>query len=202
MKHLILTGFLFLGLNTFSQGLKVIEIDSLPETEQENIDRIVNKDGWVHIRFGGKSSIWNFSNKEYMLNVFGKCTDNTRMPGYLIEFSKYYGDGSFAHIDFASSGKNKFARINFYVDNTDFGDPFLKFKRKEYSIFYQALKSGKLLRIDFFDKAHNPKTGDDELSLNRSISFKLGNNDFLEIPVDCKVFTQSGAPSESALPAN
>lgn len=202
MKHLFLISTLFLGMISNGQGLNVIEIDSLSEAELKDIDRIVNKDGWVHIRFGGKSSIWNFSNKEYMLNVFLKCTDDTRMPGYLIEFSKYYRDGSYAHIDFSSSGKNKFARINFYVDNTDYGNPFLKFKRKEYSIFYQALKSGKLLRIDFFDKAHNPQKGDDELSLNRSISFKLGNSDFLEIPVDCKVFTQSNTPSEEVHPAN
>ena len=201
MKYLILIGCIFLGTNTYSQGLKVIEADSLSEAELENMDNLVDKEGWVHIQFRGGSSISNFSNKEYILTILMNCSDTTYTPKYLIEYSKHYGDGNFEYIDFTNSNSNKFTKTTFYVDDHDFGDPFLEFETENFSIFHQAVKSGKVLTIVFFNMEYNPETGEDELSLNRSIDFKLGNSEFLDIPVDCNVFTQSPAPSEEALPA-
>jgi hypothetical protein len=51
MKHLLLIGFLFLGITSFSQTMKVINVAELTEAQLENMDSIVDKEGWVHIRF-------------------------------------------------------------------------------------------------------------------------------------------------------
>ncbi|MFI0430159.1 hypothetical protein [Mariniflexile sp. HMF6888] len=202
MKYLIVIGCLFLGTNIYSQGLKVVEADSLSEAELENMENIIDKEGWVHIRYEGESNIYNYSNKDYILAVFFSCLDTTQTPKYIIEFTKNYRDGTYGGVDFASSKGGEFAKINFYVDAIDFGDPFYEFDTENFSIFYQALKSGKLLTIAFFNMEYNPETGDDELSLNRSIDFKLGNSEFLDIPVNCNVFSESTAPSEEAITAD
>lgn len=199
MKHLLLIGFLFLGITSFSQTMKVINVDELTEVQLENLDEIVDKEGWVNIIFRGESSARNFSNKEYILNVLMNCSDKSYSPKYLIEFTKHYRDGTYAYIDFVNSVTNKFTKTNFHIDHKDFGDPFSEFEKESFAEFHQALKSGKLLTISFYHMEMNPETGDDELSLNRSIDFKLANGELLDIPVDCNVFNQQESPVEEAV---
>lgn len=202
MKHLVLIGFLFLGITSFSQTMKVINVDELTEKQLENMDKIVDKEGWVNIIFKGESSARNFSNKEYILTVLMNCSDKSYTPKYLIEFTKHYRDGSYEYIDFVNSVKNKFTKTSFYIDGKDFGDPFSEFEKESFAVFHQALKSGKLLTISFYDMEMNPETGDDELSLNRSIDFKLANGELLDTPVDCNVFNQQESPVEEAVDAD
>lgn len=57
--------------------MKVINADDMSDTDLENIDEIVDKDGWVNIIFEGENSIRNFSNKEYILTILMNCSDNT-----------------------------------------------------------------------------------------------------------------------------
>ena len=201
MKHLILISCLLLGINTYGQGLKLVEADSLSQAELENIENLVNKEGWVHIRYKGESIISNYSNKDYMLALFFSCSDSIKTPKYLIEFTKNYSDGTYEGLDFVSSTRDRFDQIIFYIDTIDFGNPFMEYELEKFSLFHQALISGKLLTIAFFNMEYNPETGDDELSMNRSIDFKLGNSEFLDTPVNCNVFSESTAPSEEALPA-
>lgn len=199
MKYLLLIGFLFFGNTAFSQTMKVINADDMSDTDLENIDEIVDKDGWVNIIFEGENSIRNFSNKEYILTILMNCSDNTYLPKFLIEYSKHYEDGSYAYIDFVISVSNKFTKTNFQIDEQDFGYSFSEFEKESFMVFHQALKSGKLLTISFYDTALNPETGDHELSLNRSLDFKLANGEFLDIPVDCNVFNPSESPIEEAV---
>lgn len=199
MKHLLLIGFLFLGTITFSQTMKVINLDELTEDQLENLDEIVDKEGWVNIIFEGESSARNFSNKEYIFTVLMNCLDSDYTPKYLIEFTKHYRDGTYTYIDFVSSVKDKFTKTNFQIDQKDFGDPFAEFEKESFAVFHQALKSGKLLTISFYHMEMNPETSDDELSLNRSIDFKLANGELLDIPVDCNVFNQQESPVEEAV---
>ncbi|SKB91546.1 hypothetical protein SAMN05660841_03061 [Sphingobacterium nematocida] len=199
MKHLLLVGFLFLGITSFSQTRKVINVDELTEVQLENLDEIVDKEGWVNIIFEGESSTRNFSNKEYILTVLMNCSDSSYVPKYLIEFTKHYRDGTYAYIDFVNSVTNKFTKTSFYIDRKDFGDPFSEFDKESFAVFHHALKSGKLLTISFYHMAMNPETGDDELSLNRSIDFKLANGELLDTPVDCNVFNQQESPVEEAV---
>lgn len=201
MKHLLLIGFLFLGITSFSQTMKVINVDELTEAQLQNIDEIVDKEGWINTIFEGESSIRNFSNKEYILTVLMNCSDKSYTPKYLIEYSKHYDDGTYAYIDFVNSETNKFTKTNFHVDGEDFGDPFSEFEKESFDVFHQALKSSKLLTISFYHMAMNPETGDDELSLNRSIDFKLANGELLDFPIDCNVFNQQESPVEEAVDA-
>lgn len=201
MKHFLLIGFLFLGITTFSQKMKVINVNNLSESELENIDEIVDKEGWVNIIFEGESSVRNFSNKEYIFTILMNCSDKSYTSKYLIEYSKDYSDGTYAYIDFVNSVTNKFTKTIFYIDGKDFGDPFSEFEKESFSVFHQALKSGKLLTISFYHMDMNPETGDDELSLNRTIDFKLANGELLDTPVDCNVFNQQESPVEEAVDA-
>lgn len=201
MKHLLLVGFLFLGITTFSQTLKIINVNELTEYELENMDEIVDKEGWVNTISEGESSIRNFSNKEYIFTVLMNCSDKSYTPKYLIEYSKHYDGGTYAYIDFVNSVTNKFTKTNFYIDGKDFRDPFSEIEKERFAVFHQALKSGKLLTISFYHMEMNPETGDDELSLNRSIEFKLSNGELLDISVDCNVFNQQESPVEEALDA-
>ena len=66
------------------------------------------------------------------------------------------------------------------------GNSFLKPKSKDFIKFYQALKTAKKITIKVFSSEMNPDTAKEELKLNRSIDFKLGNNTFLDLPVNCK----------------
>lgn len=199
MKNLLLIGFLFLEITAFSQTMKIIDVDDLSESELENMDEIVDREGWVNAIFDGESNIQNFSNRDYILLILINCSDNNYTPKYLIEYSKYYGDGTYAYIDFVNSVSNDFTKTNFYIDKEDFGDPFSEFEKESFSVFHQALKSGKLLTISFYHLAVNHETGEDELSLNRSIDFMLANGELLDIPVDCNVFNQQDSPTEEAM---
>lgn len=63
MKYLLLIGFLFFGNTAFSQTMKVINADDMSDTDLENIDEIVDKDGWVNTSLKEKTPFVIFPTK-------------------------------------------------------------------------------------------------------------------------------------------
>ena len=180
---------LFLSSITFAQNQQhknFIDADKLSESQLAHMDRLVPKNGWVLVKYKGENYIKNFSNKDYVLSIAVKCSKQTQKPSYLIEYSSNYGDKEMGGIDFLSSSKMDFAKVKFYLDGKNFENPFSKAKNNNFNLFYQTLKTAKILKIETFNNDFNPNTGKDELKLNRAIAFKLENAALLDVPVNCK----------------
>ncbi|RQO71723.1 hypothetical protein DBR43_10765 [Pedobacter sp. KBW06] len=188
-NHLLTICFLFLSSIAFAQNQQPknsIDADKLSASQLAHMDRIAPKNGWVLVKYKGENYIRNFSNKDYVLSLSVKCSKSTQKPGYLIEYSSNYGDKEMGGIDFLSSSKMDFAKVRFHLDGKNFENPFSRAKNNNFSLFYQALKTAKILKIETFNNEFNPNTGKEELKLNRAIDFKLENAALLELPVNCK----------------
>lgn len=188
-NHFLIICSLFLSSITFAQNQQhknFIDADKLPESQLAHMDRLAPKNGWVLVKYKGENYIKNFSNKDYVLSIAVKCSKQTQKPSYLIEYSSNYGDKEMGGIDFLSSSKMDFAKVKFYLDGKNFENPFSKAKNSNSSLFYQALKTAKILKIETFNNEFNPNTGKEDLKLNRAIDFKLENAALLDLPVNCK----------------
>jgi len=188
-NYLLIICSLFLSSITFAQNQQhknIIDADKLSESQLAHMDRLAPKNGWVLVKYKGENHIRNFSNKDYILSLSVKCSKPAQKPGYLIEYSSNYGDKEMGGIDFLSSSKMDFAKVKFYLDGKNFENPFSKVKNNNFSLFYQTLKTAKILKIETFNNDFNPNTGKDELKLNRAIAFKLENAALLDVPVNCK----------------
>lgn len=188
-NHLLIICSLFLSSITFAQNQpqkNIIDADKLSESQLAHMDRLAPKNGWVLVKYKGENHIKNFSNKDYILSLSVKCSKPAQKPGYLIEYSSNYGDKEMGGIDFLSSSKMDFAKVKFYLDGKNFENPFSKVKNSNSSLFFQALKTAKILKIETFNNEFNPNTGKEELKLNRAIDFKLENAALLDVPVNCR----------------
>lgn len=180
MKEIFLSAT-FLGCSLFlnAQNDSTIYLDKI---EESKFYKLQSK-GWVILEAGnGEKQLANFSNKDFMLYFSLDC----KTPYYLIEYNDNYGDGDFGGVDFASSRAKNFQKTSFFVDGKDFKDPFDYKNKNAVAAFKTALMSGKKLSIQFFNEEFNPEKGEDELKLNREISFALQNNDLLKTSVTCE----------------
>ncbi|WP_128330710.1 hypothetical protein [Apibacter sp. HY039] len=121
----------------------------------------------------------NCSNKDYHLFFSITCEKATDRPGFHIEFSNNYRDGSYGGIDFLSSNDDR--EVQLLVDGKSFQNPFKNYEETQFKKFTEALRNAKILTIQVYD--HDDFT--QELKLNRSIDFKLENGDLLDYPVQC-----------------
>jgi hypothetical protein len=192
---MILTGFrkgLLTGLLTISiyalQAQTNDHILQVPETLSEqqlsSWKKSLPKDGWFILHFKKNGDrLFNYSNKEYEMSLWFNCIEKGK-PGFLIEFSDSYGDGNYGGIDFISSNTKNGNRIQFLLDNKDYGDPFAKGGDK-LAAFKVALKKAHKLTVSVYGKELNPQSGKDEEKLNRSIDFKTEHGELLDSPVNC-----------------
>jgi hypothetical protein len=186
--HIFKAILLFLSFYSFSQKKgndTIIDADKLSDKQLSNIQKIVSKKGWVVLKTKEGNMISNYSNLDYVAYWYN-CKSPSPKPTLLIEFSNHYGDGDYGGIDFFSTNKNDFDKVNYYLDDTDFKNPFKNFEKNNFKKFYSSLKTAKILTIKFYNKNQNFDTGKDELKLNRSIEFKLAHGQFLDLPVICK----------------
>lgn len=162
----------------------VITIDNYEEVDFEAFRQIISTEGWVQINYKGDLFIKNYSNTDYDLSLSVNCLQAKKTPSYLIEYSHNYRDGDYGGIDFISSARQDYAKVEFLIDGQNYQDPFSK-KSNTFADFSTNLKTGKILTIKVYDNEFNPHTGKDELALNRAIDFKLGNAPLLETKVTC-----------------
>lgn len=161
-----------------------LEIMVIDDHSEEEFYSIQNK-GWQLISYRGKTTLSNFSNKDYVLNFPITCKNDSEKPSFLIEFSNNYRDGNRGGMDFTSSNSDNFAKIVFLIDDQPFGNPFNDDDKTVFESFKTALKKGNTLTIQFFNDAFNPETGDDELALNRELDFMMGHSELLNVAIDC-----------------
>ena len=181
MRREILLSVTFLGCSLFlnAQNDSTIYLNKI---EESKFYKLQSK-GWVILDSGnGENQLANFSNKEYYLYFSLDC----KTPSYLIEYNDNYRDGDFGGVDFASSREKNFQKTSFLIDGKDFKNPFDTDQKNSVADFKSALMKGKKLSIQFFNEEFNPEKGEDELKLNREISFILQNNDLLKTSVTCK----------------
>jgi len=160
----------------------------VPETSSEkqllSWKKSLPKDGWFILQFKKDGDrLFNYSNKNYEMSLWFNCTGKGK-PGFLIEYSDSYGDGNYGGIDFISSNAKNGNRIQFLLDNKNYGDPFTK-GDNQLAAFKVALKKAHKLTLSVYGKEFNPQTGQDEEKLNRSIEFKLAHGELLDRPVNC-----------------
>jgi hypothetical protein len=127
--------------------------------------------------------LFNYSNKNYEMSLWFNCTGNVK-PGFLIEYSDSYEDGNYDGIDYISSNTKNGNRIQFLLDDKDYGDPFAKGDDK-LALFKVSIKKAHKLTLSVFNKELNPQTGKYEEKINRSIEFKLEHGELLDRPVNC-----------------
>ncbi|MDN3706642.1 hypothetical protein QW060_05795 [Myroides ceti] len=184
-KYFFISTLLLTGLLSYAQNKHIIEADNLSESQLTTIDKMASKDGWVLIKYKGENYIRNFSNSDYILSLSVHCSDTSKKPGYLIEYSDRYGDGEMGGLDFSSATSQYHAKVVFYLDGKSYENPFASGKNKNMKPFFENLKKAKKLRIDFFDAEFNPETAKEELKINRSIEFKTANAELLDQAVNC-----------------
>jgi hypothetical protein len=185
--HFFKTILLLISFYSFSQKKlndTIIETDKLSEKQLNDIQKIVSKKGWVVLKTKEGNIISNYSNLDYVA-YWNNCKNPPQKPILFIEYSSHYRDGDFGGIDFFSSNKNDFAKVNYYLDDIDFKNPFKNFEKNNFNKFFTSLKTAKILTIKFYDKEKNFETGKDELKLNRSVEFKLAHGQFLDLQVIC-----------------
>jgi hypothetical protein len=183
MKLILKLTFVLWSFISFSQSKKndtIIDTDKLSEKQLAKIDQLVSKRGWVLLKTKEGNMITNFSNKDYRLS-WGNC----KTPNIYIEYTKNYRDGTFGGIDFDASDKNKYAKVEYFLDAKNYNNPFKLFNKTKFKPFFDNLKTAKVFTINYYDKELNPETGKNEMKLNRSIDFKLANGSFLDEPTNC-----------------
>lgn len=188
-KQLLIVGSLCWSSISFAQNQQnknIIEADNLSATQLEHLDDTAPKDGWVLVKYKKENYIMNFSNEDYIFKLSIRCPEAAQTPSYLIEYSRSYGDKEMGGIDFLSSSQMDHAKVKFYLDGKDFGDPFSNTKNKNFTDFYQALKTAKILKIEVFDQEPDPEGAKEGLKLNRSIDFKVAYGALLDTVVKCR----------------
>ncbi|MBD8348789.1 MULTISPECIES: hypothetical protein [unclassified Dysgonomonas] len=179
-KYILTTFLLLVGLHSFSQENNIIiDADKFSEEQLSNIANIASPDGWVLLKYEGENHLSNFSNKDYILYFSIKCTEPSQKPLFLIEYSNNYRDGDYGGIDFVSS-KDDHREVIFLLDGKEFKNPFKNPDEIQFEGFIEALKKATVLTINIYDY-----TASNELELNRSLDFKLGNGELLESTVNC-----------------
>ncbi|MEL6810160.1 MAG: hypothetical protein AAFP76_02370 [Bacteroidota bacterium] len=183
-KYFCFLFFIIFGLHADAQSEKndsIIDGDKLSRQELYSLQ----SKGWMHMKYRGMKYLLNLSNKDYILHFSINCKDSSQKPGFLIEFSNNYRDGTYGGIDFASSELNTSRKIEFFIDGQEFQNPFEDFDETIFKSFKDALKEGKILTIKCFDLEFNTETGKDELELNRELKFMLANGKLLDEAIDC-----------------
>lgn len=185
MKKIIYTLlfiFPFSGLMQ-AQEKTYFEFNSLDKSSIEQINKEGSKAGWIIIKSLDEKYLVNYTNPEYSLFFGLNCEDKNSKPYYIVEYTAKYGDGDFEGIDFISSLKDDYEKVDFIVDDVNFENPFNNSKKMK--PFQEVLSTGKVLTINVYYKEIDEFNKNAEPELIRSMKFKIQNNDLVKESVKC-----------------
>jgi hypothetical protein len=169
--------------NLWAQSKTYFKFEELNEKNIQQVRKEGSKEGWIIIEKNNEKYLVNFSNAEYTLFFGLNCEVRSNSPYFLVEYTDKYRDGDFAGIDFISSSRADYDKVDFLVDKQNFGNPFKEVEHIQG--FEDALKAGKLLTINVYMQEAAPEATPEALSLIRTLKFKINNPELLNEAIYC-----------------